>query len=293
MKVAAITTVLAAIVGTALSAPAIVWTNSKDASAGVQHNSESVGARSLMSSLKSSEESSLDAVVFLLGRDDDGSASLNRLTASGDLPNVRSLYNDADVVYHNVDGVESSYAIARDAKNNGQRNVMEVTLSEFYSKMQSLESAAEEANVDGKVNKKEKETRKRGRALAAADLLVVNVAPNSDMAALDSAVNAAVESALVGNVVLSSVRSVDEVKQERKLAARRKLLVSPSGRRRLADNDDDNTPTYYVNMTPNIFAGILYFFFFAWLAFTGISCMNMIQGQDVYAKKYPTIGREA
>eukprot|EP00957_Ditylum_brightwellii_P009648 726948-Ditylum_brightwellii.AAC.1 len=65
------------------------------------------------------------------------------------------------------------------------------------------------------------------------------------MAALDSAVNAAVESALVGNVVLSSVRSVDEVKQERKLAARRKLLVSPSGRRRLADNDDDNTPTYY------------------------------------------------
>eukprot|EP00957_Ditylum_brightwellii_P126538 9644735-Ditylum_brightwellii.AAC.1 len=149
MKVAAITTVLAAIVGTALSAPAIVWTNSKDASAGV-HNSESIGARSLMSSLKSSEESSLDAVVFLLGRDDDGSASLNRLTASGALPNVRSLYNDADVVYHNVDGVESSYAIARDAKNNGQRNVMEVTLSEFYSKMQSLESAAEEANVDGK-----------------------------------------------------------------------------------------------------------------------------------------------
>lgn len=292
MKVAAITTVLAAIVGTALSAPAIVWKNNKVSYVGVQHSSESIKARSLISSLQSSEESSLDAVVFLLGRDEDGSASLNRLTASGALPNVRALYNDAETVHHNVDGVESSFAIARDAKNNGQRNVMEVTLSEFNNKMTSLESAFEEANVDGKVNKKEKEARKRSRALAAADVLIVNVTPDSDMAALDSAVNSAVEHSMVDNVVLTSVRSVEEVKLERKIAAHRKLLVSPAGRRRLADNDDE-TPTYYVSMTPNILAGLLYFFFFAWLAFLGISCMNMIQGQDVYAKKYPTIGREA
>uniref|UniRef100_A0A7S2HLL0 Protein BIG1 n=1 Tax=Helicotheca tamesis TaxID=374047 RepID=A0A7S2HLL0_9STRA len=296
MKVAAFTTVLAAAIGTGFSAPAIVWTNNKDVQNTVQHSSEAIKARTLLSSAVSSEETSLDAVVFLLGRDQDGSASLNRLTASGALPNIGQKYNDADVVHHHVDGVESSYTMARDAKNhiNGQRNVMEVNLSEFNSKMTSLKESAhsEEVEVNGKISKKAKEARKRSRALAAADVLVVSVSPDSDMSLFDSAVTSAIDHASIDNVILTSVRSVDEVKLERKKIAHRKLSFAPVGRRRLA-NDDGETPTYYVNMTPNIFAGLLYFFFFAWLAYLGISCMGMIQGQDVYVKKYPTIGREA
>eukprot|EP00957_Ditylum_brightwellii_P208979 15359736-Ditylum_brightwellii.AAC.1 len=159
--------------------------------------------------------------------------------------------------------------------------------------MQSLESATKEANVEGKLNKKEKETRKRNQSLSTANLLIVNVVPNFDMATLDSAMNAAIKSTMVENVVLSSVRSVDEVKIERKLATHCKLLVSPAGCHRLSDNENANTPTYYVNMTPTIIAIILYFFFFAWLAFIRISCINTIQVQDMYTKKYPTIRREA
>ena len=68
-------------------------------------------------------------------------------------------------------------------------------------------------------------------------------------------------------------------------------------RRRLEDgNDDDNSSSdvlYFVNFTPNIFSGVMFFFFFSAVTFTGISCMGMIAGQEVYVTKYPTIGREA
>jgi len=68
--------------------------------------------------------------------------------------------------------------------------------------------------------------------------------------------------------------------------------------RRLEDAGDDanaadNSGVYYVNMTPNIFAGLLFMFLFTFVAYLGIACMSMIQGQDVYVNKLPSIGREA
>jgi hypothetical protein len=50
---------------------------------------------------------------------------------------------------------------------------------------------------------------------------------------------------------------------------------------------------YYVSMTPNILAGLLFFLLFAVVTYIGISCMGMISGVSVYETKKPSIGREA
>jgi hypothetical protein len=88
------------------------------------------------------------------------------------------------------------------------------------------------------------------------------------------------------------------------MASRRRVLVQQAGvtdggRRLEQQNDDANagnkdmTGVYYVQMTPNILAGILFGLLFAFIAYTGISCMGMITGQDVFVTKMPTVGREA
>ena len=57
--------------------------------------------------------------------------------------------------------------------------------------------------------------------------------------------------------------------------------------------DDDMAGVYYVSMTPNILAGILFTLLFAVTTWIGVTCMGMIAGQDVYVKKMPPVGREA
>ena len=92
--------------------------------------------------------------------------------------------------------------------------------------------------------------------------------------------------------------------EHRRLQAMEKAgrKLQQSQRRRLEDanqeenaNGDDSSleGVYYVSLTPNILAGILFFLLFATVAFIGISCMGMIAGQDVYVKKMPSVGREA
>jgi hypothetical protein len=56
---------------------------------------------------------------------------------------------------------------------------------------------------------------------------------------------------------------------------------------------DDMTGVYYVSMTPNILAGILFTLLFTVTTYIGVTCMGMIAGQDVYVKKMPAVGREA
>lgn len=56
--------------------------------------------------------------------------------------------------------------------------------------------------------------------------------------------------------------------------------------------DDDSEGKYYVHMTPNIFAGILFTFFFIVVGQIGIGCLNQISFSDTYVEKYPSIGRE-
>lgn len=298
--------ILASYIGVISATPAIVWKSGSSSSAPA-HISEAIDARSLLSSSIGTKESdsALAAVVFLVGRTADGAEGLASLAAAGQLPAVREKYGRATAIHHHVQGVESARTVARDA--HGAGGVATVTLEEFQRKLGSLgqaEAAAEEAATPAKLSKADQ---KRRRAVADADVLVVTAAANGNAAGLDAAVVAAIDSPAVRNVVLASVRSVQEVKHARKLAVVGKFTKSrragASRGRRLEDeaadeeenNDNqDQEGRYYVNMTPNIFAGLMFFFMFTFIAYTGLSCMNMIEGQDVFlVKKYPHKGREA
>jgi hypothetical protein len=150
--------------------------------------------------------------------------------------------------------------------------------------------------------------------LAKANVFVVTVSGKGDVSEVDAAISSAIDNEHVNSVVLAGVRSVHEVKHERYLLSKRKMNVMEqegsklvnAGRRRLEQqaaegNDDaannnkneDMSGVYYVNMTPNIFSGLLFMLLFIVIAYTGISCMGSIQGGDTFTDKMPSIGREA
>jgi len=300
MKLAVFATAIAISFGVSSAAPAIVWRHGATPS-GPTHLSEQIDSRSLIaSSINGKDSSAISAVVFLVGRDADGSEGLTNLAGSGKLPGVQEKYNLADSIHHHVDGVESARSIVRDAKKSFDGKVAEVTLSEFNRKLASVSENAVES-APKKISKAEQ---RRRRDIAEADVLVVNISPKEDSSSIDSAVVAAINSSAIRNVVLSSVRSADEVKRARKLAmidriSQSKAPRNVAARRRLDDEGEGNNANndyyqgvYYVNMTPNIFSGILFFLMFVFTAHLGLSCMNMIEGQDVYVKKMPHIGRE-
>ena len=315
--------VLAASVGLTSAAPAIVWKagSSTSSSSGPSHISNAIDTRSLLSSVSNanheeSSQSALAAVIFLVGRNADGSEGLSSLASSGKLPGVQDKHRLAHEVHHHVQGVESSRTVARDAQlSELGNNVAEVSMEEFQRKLSSIaQTTVEEGGAatddNTKVNKAEQ---KRRRAISEADVLVVTIGPNDDAAKIDAAIVAAIDSSSVRNVILSTIRSTSEVKHARKLAVLDKYITTTKNNearsydgngRRLEDeankengqnnnnNNQDEAGTYYVNMTPNIFAGLLFFFMFAFTAHLGLSCMNMIAYSDVYTKKLPYIGRE-
>ena len=317
MKLSKIATALAASAGLASAAPAIVWKSGGPSSPnGPSHISDAIDSRSLLSSVlgndgerddpsSSSPSSALAAVVFLVGRDDDGSEGLASLASSGKIPGVRGRYLTADEVHHHVRGMESARTVARDAREadrgagTGATRVAQVSMEEFRRKLASMaQTEAEEGGDSGtKISMAE---RRRRMDISEADVLVVSVGANEDASKIDAAVLAAIDSSAVRTVVLSSVRSAAEVKHARVLAvgerfARKEASNDKASRRRLQEGDAAEASAegvYYVNMTPNIFAGLLFFFMFTFTAYTGLMCMNMIEGQDVYVKKYPHIGRE-
>jgi len=268
--------------------------------------------------LSEAPEADLTAVVFLVGKGDDGSEQLSELASSGKLPETSSKYNDASGVYHHVSGIESSGSVVREAvRIYGDKNknrVLEVSLNEFSSKLASLEAPVE-VEIDGAGTptavSSNKSVNKRARALAQADVYIVNVSATSNAGVIDSSITSAINSSRVGSVVLAGVRSVEEVKHERVLYNKRRMLkmeedgnrmLEARGRRRLeeqegeeaeANGNDDLSGVYYVAMTPNIFSGLLFTFMFIVVTFVGISCMSDIQGGDTFVDKYPSLGREA
>lgn len=296
MKLAAIASAIAVTIGVASAAPAIVWKNGSS-STSPSHISNKIDSRSLLSSSVEGGDSALAAVVFLVGRGADGSEGLSNMASTGKLPQVQGKYGVADSIHHHVEGVESSRTMARDARSSYNGKVAEVTLSEFNRKLASIaQNTAEDApKAASKVEQK------RRREISEADVLIVSVNPSDDASSIDSSIVAAIESSNVRNVILSSIRSTDEVVRARKLATADRFTQSRSAasRRRLDDegnnqnnNQNSSEGVYYVNMTPNMFAGILFFFMFIFTAHLGLTCMNMIEGQDVYVKKLPHIGRE-
>ena len=316
---------LAASVGLTSAAPAIVWKAGSTSSSGPSHISNAIDTRSLLSSVvsntneQSSEESSaLAAVIFLVGRNADGSEGMSSLASSGKLPGVQDKHRMASEVHHHVQGVESSRTVAKDAQlSELGTNVAEVSMEEFQRKLSSIaqttiEEGDDVATTDNNNMKVTKAEQKRRRAISDADVLVVTIGSNDDATKIDAAIVAAIDSSSVRNVILSTIRSTSEVKHARKLAVMDKYITTTKNNearsydgtgRRLEDeannennnnnnNNQDEAGTYYVNMTPNIFAGLLFFFMFAFTAHLGLSCMNMIAYSDVYTKKLPYIGRE-
>jgi len=306
---------LLSLLSSSYAAPAIVWNNQNSVQGSPSHTSDDVKAFDLMGDLLqgTGKDSSLASVMFLLDRDSNGVESLSNFASSGKLPLTEMKYNDADFIHHHVSGVESTHSMVRDCKKaNPEQNVLSVTLDELSNKLMQEQPVVEES--EGIVqSKKVKAAKKRARQLDSADVLIVKVDPNSDCPKkIDEAIASAVDNEIIGNVVVAGVRSTSEVVRERRMLSqnkgakmatvdrkRRKLSVN---NRRLEDeagdddnanNNDDFSGVYYVNMTPNILAGVLFTFMFATIAWIGITCMGAISGQDVYVKRMPTIGREA
>lgn len=281
-----VSTLLAALISSAAAAPAIVWSGAEGS---VKHSSDVIDAKTVISSVAPEANTSASSVVFVVGRDEHGSDGLTGLTSSGALPNVATKYADATSVHHYVRGIESVQILAKDAKAstaNANVNVIETSLKEFQA---GKNSDTAEGSVSGAT-----------AASAAAELYVVHVPANSAPAEIDAAITSAIDDSKVGSVVLTAVRGISEVKLERDVNSRKRYreMQQQTSRRRLedgGDNGDDNSNDgiYFVNFTPNIFSGLLFFLFFTVTTYVGIGCMGSIAGQEVYVTKYPTIGREA
>jgi hypothetical protein len=306
-----VTGLLISFLTSALSAPALVWKHRRTAES-IHHSSDNVEIKDILADVVPTDSDSLPAVVFLVGRSDDGSETLSTLTSGGALPQVASKYNDADSVFHHCSGLESASSITRQISKE-KHSVMSVSLDEFNGKLAALEAPAEiEVEYEGNmVSKAQAYSTKRAKSIEGADVLVVDIPASANAAMIDSVVSGAISSSKVGNVVLAGLRSVTEIKFERKLLAHRKLqsmtLVHRSldqNNRRLDNvqgddannnngNNNDMSGVYYVSMTPNILAGILFFSLFAVTTWIGISCMGAITGPSVYPTKMPSVGREA
>jgi hypothetical protein len=290
------TAVLSLLLAVASAVPAIVW-KSENAIGSTLHTSEEVKATDLLSELNSGIH-----VVFLLARGNSGSESL---TVTAPLLSQVSA-KDATAIHHHVSGIQSGASMVSDIGKMGHVPLL-VNLNELSLKLNQSEPAVVEVDAaGGMMTKTEFKQSKRSLALEKANVLVVNVAADTAPEVLDAAVVLAIEHSRVENVILSAVRSIDEVKHERNMDARRRLVAQQNagenmhGRRLDQNQNDDGSSSsqdmsgvYYVQLTPNIFAGILFFLLFSTVTWIGISCMGMIAGQDVYVTKMPTIGREA
>ena len=324
MKMKTIGLIFSTFVVSALAAPAVVWKNVKRESKRALHSSDELKASDLLGDVLSMQptDSSLAAVVFLVGRGEDGSEYFTELASSGKLPGIASKYDQAEGVYHQVSGIESTQAMVREASraNPGLR-VLQVSLSEFISKLTSLNQPKGQIEIeipgDGMISKAVKQAHKRARDISLADVLIVKVDPMEQSASeIDVAVVKAIDDKNVENVIVAGIRSLSEVKRERYLLSKRRMeIMEQEGerimeekRRRLEQgnnanqngnnanqngNNADMSGVYYVAMTPNILAGLLFGLLFTVVTWIGVTCMGAIAGQDVFVSKMPSIGREA
>lgn len=297
--------VLSSLFVSALAAPAVVWKKNNRADHRFLHTSDNVASGVVLEDAL--KESSL-SVVFLFGKNEDGSESLTELASSGQLPVTAGKYNEADAIFHSVSGLESAGSVVRDISGLVEAPVLAISMTELEKKL----SAPAEMELDGSGAQQpaqSKSENRRARQLSKASVLVVAVDPKNDAAEIDRTLSKTIDNEQVQSIVLTGVRSLSEVKRERYLASvQRHTFQQKEGdrvldarrRRRLEDAADgqqqqqnDMSGVYYVHMTPNILAGLLFILLFTVITFIGISCMGAISGQDVYVSKMPSVGREA
>jgi hypothetical protein len=300
----------------ASAAPALVWKTAESAATRSTtpcvHSSDEVTAATIFEHVlgPTPNDSELAAVVFLLGRGDKGSERLSTLTKQGSLPGVAAKYDEADAIYYSVTGnLHAQNFASAVTRSSPAHKVVQLSFGEFMGLTLS-DPQEMEISGTGVISKSTKTSKKKARALKNAHILVVDVDASIDPAAIDLAVVNAIEDKSIQSVVLSALRSTDEVKFEREVeyrhrqdmqeAAGRRVLAAKAngGRRRLDQGDDaaddgsDYSSVVFVSMTPNILAGLLFFLLFTTVVYIGVGCMGMISGQDVYVSKMPSIGRE-
>jgi len=270
--------VVASLLSTALAAPALVWKNNNNKAV---HDAEGVHVGRLLSShAGSTDESSLASVLFSIDRAADGQEALSAIT-----PQLEAVAKkEPSVTHYHVWGSDSRKTLSREARNSVTKgeHVLELDLNDFKKKLSNF---------------------KDDQVLRKSNTVVVHISANTPAKDIDATVSAAIDHSAVNTVILTALRGVEEVKQERTFRRMTQKKEKAPSRRRLDEegdeeennnnNDDDNSGTYYVHMTPNIFAGILFTLFFAMIANIGISCMGMISNSDVYVSKMPSVGREA
>jgi len=300
----------ATILGSAVAAPAIVWNNIKGSGESSVFSSYSVNASLLLADVAKHsqfDDSSLASAIFLLERSETGAESLTGLTTSGSLPGVSSKYSDATVVHSYVSGMESSYSVAHAAATQTGGSVVELSLSEFVSQIASLGKESQRVQAQIEIDQNGITTN-APKSLTDADILIINIPASTQPKEIDEAVVLAIQHNAINSVILSALRSKNEAGFELNMEKRRRMKIVNANanaerrRRRLENangnddgyyNNEDYSQIYYVQMTPNMLAGITFFFMFALVTLLGLQCMGSISGQDCYVKKKPMVGREA
>uniref|UniRef100_A0A7S1FUR0 Protein BIG1 n=1 Tax=Corethron hystrix TaxID=216773 RepID=A0A7S1FUR0_9STRA len=270
------TIVFLGITAAASAAPAFIFNAANNDQI---YKSSAVNARSLIESIETPTEGTRN-VVFLLSRTEDGAEGLSTLSSAKKLSKIEtSPYS----LYPHVSGIDSATTIMRAVdETSGQKG------SASLSSLRDLSSVLD-SSVDARKFK---------------STIVVKI-DNADADKVDEIVTTVAARDDVSTVALTSLRSISEVKAHRAESIKRKVPASRnSGQRkqsrRLEEDGDDayggslyDPEVYFVHSTPNIFSGILFFLFFAMVTNIGLSCMGMIQGQEVFTNKSPPVGREA
>jgi len=284
----AVATLLSSLLCPTAAAPALVWNSSSSISESV-YISQQVASSSLFQDVTTNIASNDDlALVFVLQRASNGDENLSALAGSGALPSISNIAGTT--VYSHVDGIEGPRSVLRDLSNDA---VM-IDMSALDGKLTG--------EIPAVAGRKKKAAR---RKLLEANKVIINVDNSVDVSELDAVVANAIQNEKVKSVVLTAARSAKETKDakilKKMIAKKNRKVAKNAPRRRLEQdnngnnqgNNGDNEAVYYVYMTPNILAGLLFTLLFTFITFTGISCMGMIQGQDVFVSKMPVVGREA
>jgi len=251
------------------AAPAFVFHSSiKDQ----VYKSSGFDSRSLLESIPPPEDGKKN-VIFVLERTDDGAEALSILASAKKLQKIETLPYEA---HPHVSKIDSVTNIIRQVDILSGRKG-----SASSTPLSSLSDALDAKNEGSKVRK---------------STYVVKVSQES-AGDIDSVVNSVLSRSDVSSVLLTAIRSFSEAKAERLQKLDRKPKANRARRLDQAAADDAyngfDGSRYYVSMTPNILAGVLFFFFFAMSAIVGIGCMGRIAGQEVFTDKSPPVGREA
>jgi len=237
------------------------------------YKSSDFDSRSLLESIPPPEDGKKN-VIFVLERTDDGAEALSMLAAAKKLQKIETLPYEA---HSHVSKIDSVTNIIRQVDILSGRKG-----SAASTPLSSLSDALDAKNEGSKFRK---------------NTYVVKVS-QENAGDIDSVVDTVVSRPDVSSVLLTAIRSFSEVKADRLQKLQKKPTANRARRLDQADDADDayngfDGSRYYVSMTPNILAGLLFFFFFVMSAIVGLGCMNRIEGQEVFTDKSPPVGREA